>query len=234
MITITITRIIRIIIKIDKEILENLVIAAKETCIMVGWSLLAALIFGTLIGLLLYLTSNRFFFKCTAVNQVSSFIVNATRSIPFLILMVAVLPAGFYLVGTSIGPKAVIFPLSLAAIVFYARLAENAFSQVDNGVVEAAVSSGASHWRIIIGILFPEAFSQLVRHATVTVISLIGYSAMAGIVGGGGIGDLAIRYGYQRFNTEVLVICIVLLVIIVQLLQFLGDAFANYLDKRHR
>lgn len=216
------------------DIIDLLWIAAKETFIMVGWSLLAAILFGTIIGLFLYITSSRFFFKNKVINQISGFIVNATRSIPFLILMVAVLPAGFYLVGTSIGPKAVIFPLSLAAVAFYARLAENAFSQVDNGVVEAAVASGASHWRIITGILFPEAFSQLVRHATVTVISLIGYSAMAGIVGGGGIGDLAIRYGYQRYVTEVLIICIVILIIIVQLLQFLGDSLANYLDKRHK
>ncbi|RKS84765.1 D-methionine transport system permease protein [Orbus hercynius] len=208
--------------------------AAQETFIMVSWSLLAAIIFGTLIGLFLYLTSNRLFFSNQLVNQISGFIINATRSIPFLILMVAVLPAGVYLVGTSIGPKAVIFPLAVAAIAFYGRLAENAFSQVDNGVIEAAISSGAAYWRIIVGILFPEAFPQLIRHATVTVISLIGYSAMAGIVGGGGIGDLAIRYGYQRYYTEVLVACIVILIIVVQLLQFLGDMLANRLDKRHK
>ncbi|MDF7667009.1 ABC transporter permease [Orbaceae bacterium ESL0727] len=213
------------------ELCDLLWIAAKETFTMVSWSLLAAILFGTIIGLFLYLTANRFFFKNKIINQIAGFIVNATRSIPFLILMVAVLPAGFYLVGTSIGPKAVIFPLAVAAIAFYARLAENAFSQVDNGVIEAAIASGASHYRIIIGILFPEAFAQLVRHATVTVISLIGYSAMAGIVGGGGIGDLAIRYGYQRYVTEVLIICIVILIIIVQVLQFLGDTFADHLDK---
>lgn len=213
------------------ELCYLLWVAAKETFIMVGWSLLAGIVFGTIIGLFLFLTTNRFFFKNKVVNQVAGFIVNATRSVPFLILMVAVLPVGFYLVGTSIGPKAVIFPLSVAAIAFYGRLAENAFSQVDAGVIEAAVASGASNWRIIIGILFPEAFAQLVRHATVTVISLIGYSAMAGIVGGGGIGDLAIRYGYQRYETWLLIICIVILVIIVQLLQFFGDSVANRLDK---
>lgn len=216
------------------EFIDLLWTAAQETFVMVIWSLLAAIIFGTLIGLFLYLSSNRLFFKNNIINQISGFIINATRSIPFLILLVAVLPAGVYIVGTSIGPKAVIFPLSIAAIAFYARLAENAFSQVDNGVIEAAISSGAAHWRIILGILFPESFAQLIRHATVTVISLIGYSAMAGIVGGGGIGDLAIRYGYQRYYTEVLIVCIVILVIIVQLLQFLGDSFANHLDKRHK
>lgn len=216
------------------DFVELLWVAAKETFIMVSWSLLAAIIFGTLIGLFLYLTSNRLFFRNRVINQISGFIINATRSIPFLILLVAVLPVGVYIVGTSIGPKAVIFPLSVAAIAFYARLAENAFSQVDNGVIEAAISSGAAHWRIIISILFPEAFAQLVRHATVTVISLIGYSAMAGIVGGGGIGDLAIRYGYQRYYTEMLVVCIVILILVVQLLQFLGDTLASRLDKHHK
>lgn len=216
------------------EMGELLWVAAKETFVMVSWSMLAALIFGTLLGLFLYLTSNRFFFKNRMINLVTGFIVNATRSIPFLILMVTILPAGLYIVGTSIGPRAVIVPLAAAAIVFYARLAENAFSQVDNGVIEAAIASGASHFRIITGILFPEAFAQLVRHATVTIISLIGYSAMAGIVGGGGIGDLAIRYGYQRYVTSLLIICIVILVIIVQLLQFLGDSFADHLDKHRK
>lgn len=216
------------------EIYQLLWIAAKETFIMVIWSQLAALIFGTLIGLFLFLTSNSFFFKHKFINQICGFIVNATRSIPFLILMVAVLPIGFYLFNVAIGPKAVIFPLAIAATAFYARLTENAFSQVDNGVIEAAVASGAPHWRIIVGILFPEAFSQLIRHATVTIISLIGYSAMAGIVGGGGIGDLAIRYGYQRYVTEVLIACIIILVIIVQLLQFGGDLFANHIDKHKK
>ncbi|XKM12496.1 methionine ABC transporter permease [Orbaceae bacterium ac157xtp] len=216
------------------ELCDSILVAAKETFIMVGWSLLASIVFGALIGLFLYITSNRYFFKNRLINSVSGFIINALRSIPFLILLVAVLPIGYYIVNATIGPTAVIFPLALAATAFYARLAENALNQVDSGVVEAAVASGASHWRIITGILFPEAFSQLIRHATVTVISLIGYSAMAGIVGGGGIGDLAIRYGYQRYETTVLIICIIILIIIVQLLQFLGDYAANRIDKHKK
>lgn len=214
------------------DIYQLLIQSAYETLIMVGWSLLAAIVLGTLLGLFLYLTSSPFFFRRKVINVVSNFIVNATRSIPFLILMVAILPLGTIFVGTSIGPKAVIVPLSVAAIAFYARLAENAFSQVDSGVIEAAVASGASNWRIVIGILFPESFAQLIRHATVTAISLIGYSAMAGIVGGGGIGDLAIRYGYQRYAGDLLLICIVVLIIVVQLLQFLGDGAAKRLDRR--
>lgn len=144
------------------EIAQMLWKAAYETFIMVSWSLLAGLIFGTLIGLLLFLMSNQFFFKNRIINSIANFIVNATRSIPFLILMVTVLPLGALLVDTAVGPKAVILPLSLAAIAFYARLAENAFSQIDKGVIEAAVASGASHMRIIFGILFPEAMAQLI------------------------------------------------------------------------
>ena len=213
------------------EITQMLWKAAYETFIMVSWSLLAGLIFGTLIGLMLFLMSNQFFFKNRIINSIANFIVNATRSIPFLILMVTVLPLGALLVDTAVGPKAVILPLSLAAIAFYARLAENAFSQIDKGVIEAAVASGASHMRIIFGILFPEAMAQLIRHATVTTISLISFSSMAGVVGGGGIGDLAISYGYQRYVTEVLILCIVILIVIVMVIQYLGDKFANHFDK---
>lgn len=213
------------------EITQMLWKAAYETFIMVSWALLAGLIFGTLIGLMLFLMSNQFFFKNRIINSIANFIVNATRSIPFLILMVTVLPLGALLVDTAVGPKAVILPLSLAAIAFYARLAENAFSQIDKGVIEAAVASGASHMRIIFGILFPEAMAQLIRHATVTTISLISFSSMAGVVGGGGIGDLAISYGYQRYVTEVLILCIVILIVIVMVIQYLGDKFANHFDK---
>ncbi len=213
------------------EITQMLWKAAYETFIMVSWSLLAGLIFGTLIGLMLFLMSNQFFFKNRIINSIANFIVNATRSIPFLILMVTVLPLGALLVDTAVGPKAVILPLSLAAIAFYARLAENAFSQIDKGVIEAAVASGASHMRIIFGILFPEAMAQLIRHATVTTISLISFSSMAGVVGGGGIGDLAISYGYQRYVTEVLILCIVILIVIVMVIQYLGDKSANHFDK---
>ncbi len=213
------------------EITQMLWKAAYETFIMVSWSLLAGLIFGTLIGLMLFLMSNQFFFKNRIINSIANFVVNATRSIPFLILMVTVLPLGALLVDTAVGPKAVILPLSLAAIAFYARLAENAFSQIDKGVIEAAVASGASHMRIIFGILFPEAMAQLIRHATVTTISLISFSSMAGVVGGGGIGDLAISYGYQRYVTEVLILCIVILIVIVMVIQYLGDKFANHFDK---
>jgi D-methionine transport system permease protein len=208
--------------------------AAYETYIMVSWSLLAGLIFGALIGLLLFLMSNQFFFKNKIFNNIANFIINATRSIPFLILMVTVLPFCQLLAGVSIGPKAMIVPLAIAAIAFYARLVENAFSQIDKGVIEAAVASGASHCRIIVGILFPEAMAQLIRHATVMAISLISFSSMAGVVGGGGIGDLAIHYGYERNAIELLIACTVILIFIVMVIQYLGDKLANHFDKSHK
>lgn len=214
------------------QIIQLVTKSFGETVYMVGLALLFSIIFGVLLGLFLYVTSSNFFFKNRVLNEAVGFIVNAIRSIPFLILLVTLLPIGQFFVGTQIGPKAVIFPLAVAAIAFYARLAENAFSEVNYGVIEAFVSSGAKPSRIILEILFPEALPQLIRHITVTTISLISYSALAGIVGGGGIGDLSIRYGYQRYNIEILIICIVILVVIVQIIQWIGDLIANSVSRK--
>lgn len=210
-----------------EEIIRLLQRATQETAYMVSWSFGLSVIFGLILGLFLFVTASPYFYRQRVLNKVSDVLINVTRSVPFLILLVTVLPLGKFFVGTTIGPKAVIFPLTLASTAFYGRLAENAFSEVDKGVIEAAVASGAKPLRIITGIVFPEALPQLIRHMTVTIISLIGYSSMAGIVGGGGIGDLSIRYGYQRYNIEVLLVCIVILVILVQILQWIGDAIAN-------
>ena len=215
-----------------EQIIELIRKASIETIFMVGWALIFSILFGVLLGLFLYVTSSEYFYKYTFVNRAVGFIVNAIRSIPFLILLVTLLPLGQIFVKTTIGPKAVIFPLAVAAIAFYARLAENAFSEVDKGVIEASVASGAKPSHTILGILFPEALPQLVRHLTVTTISLISYSAMAGIVGGGGIGDLSIRYGYQRYSIDILVICIILLIAIVQIVQWIGDIIANSMTRR--
>lgn len=214
------------------KIFELINHASIETVFMVGWALVFAIIFGVLLGLFLYLTSSEYFFKNTVINQVAGIIVNAIQSIPFLILLVTLLPIGQIFVNTSIGPKAVIFPLAVAATASYARLCQNAFSEVDKGVIEASVASGAKPSHIIVGILFPEALPQLVRYLTSTIISLISYSAMAGIVGGGGIGDLAIRYGYQRYSIDILIICIIILVIAVQLIQLIGSVTANSISRK--
>lgn len=211
---------------------EELTKALGETAVMVVWALLISVVLGGVLGLLLFLTSSRLFVRNQIVNQAAGTIVNIIRSIPFIILLVLLLPLSKAIVQTTIGPKAVIVPLAVAAIAFFARIAEASFSDVRAGVLEAAISSGASHRQVIFGILLPEALPSLIKGVTLTAISLIGYSAMAGTVGGGGIGNLAIRYGYQRYNTTVMIVCVVALVIIVQVLQLLGDFIAKKTDKK--
>lgn len=205
--------------------------ALAQTAFMVFTSLAVAILFGGILGLLLYATSNQLFVKNTAVNKVVGVILNIIRSVPFLILMILLLPLSKLIVGTKTGSQAVIVPLSIASIAFFARLAEASFSDVDKGVIEAAVSSGATKLSVITGILIPEALPSLVKNITVTAISILGFSAMAGLVGGGGLGDLAYRYGYQRYQTDIMIVCVVTLVVLVQLIQWIGDIAARKLDK---
>ena len=209
-----------------------LIKAFKETALMSGLSLLAAVIIGGVLGLLLYATSSRLFVRNRIVNQTAGVMINVVRSVPFLILLVLLIPLSKAVVHTTIGPTAVVIPLSIAAIAFFARLADASFADVNQGVVEAAISTGASKWSVIARILLPEALPSLVRNITVTAVSLIGFSAMAGTVGGGGIGDLAIRYGYQRYQTDVMLICVALLIGLVQGVQLIGDLIAKTLDKK--
>ncbi len=211
---------------------EALKTSLLETLYMVGFSLIISVVVGGILGLFLYLTTSKLFFKNVIVNQVFGVVVNILRSIPFIILLVLLLPLTKAIVGTTIGAKSVVVPLTVTAIAFYARLAQAAFSEVDKGVLEAAHACGAHPVKIIFGILIPEALVGLVNGITVTTISLIGYSAMAGTVGGGGIGDLAIRYGYQRYETEVMFVCVAILVVIVQLIQLTGDSAAKKVNKR--
>ena len=209
-----------------------LIKAFQETALMSGVSLLAAVIIGGGLGLLLYTTGSPLFIRNRTVNQVAGVIINIVRSVPFLILLVLLIPLSKAVVHTTIGPAAVIIPLSIAAIAFFTRLADASFSDVNQGVIEAAISTGASKWSVISRILLPEALPSIVRNITVTAVSLIGFSAMAGTVGGGGIGDLAIRYGYQRYRTDVMFICVVLLILLVQGVQLTGDLTAKLLDKK--
>ncbi len=208
-----------------------LLLTFSQTMQMVISSLLAAIIIGGSIGLLLFLTSNTLFLKNRVINQIVGVIINITRSIPFLILLVLMIPVSKAIVHTSIGPNAVVIPLAVAAIAFFGRLSEASFSDVDNGVLEAAIASGASKLSIVLKILLPEALPSLIKNITVTAVSLIGFSAMAGTVGGGGIGDLAIRYGYQRYEPQVMFICVIVLVLLVQIFQIIGDSSAKKLDK---
>ena len=199
---------------------------------MIGTAMIISLIIGGALGLILYLTSNKLFFKNKVINSIAGFFVNIIRSLPFVILLVLLIPFTNIVVGSSIGPEAAAVPITIASIAFFARLSEGAFSEVDNGVIEAAISSGASLPLILSDVLIVEAFPSLIRAVTVNLVSLIGFSAMAGIVGGGGIGDLAIRYGYYRYETGVMIVTVLILVILVQSIQFVGDALATKFSRR--
>ncbi|AGK98446.1 methionine ABC transporter permease [Clostridium pasteurianum] len=206
--------------------------AIKDSLNMIVIAMILSIVIGGLIGLILYLTSNSLFFKNKIVNSIAGIIVNIIRSLPFVILLVLLIPITKIMVGTSIGPRAAAVPLSIASIAFFARLAEGAFNEVDRGVLEAAVASGAKLRLILTDVLIVEALPSLIRGITVTLVSLISFSAMAGIVGGGGIGDLAIRYGYYRYETGVMIVTVIILVVVVQAIQFIGDGLARISSKR--
>lgn len=207
-------------------------VALIQTAFMVFTSLAAAIVLGGAFGLLLYTTENNLFVKNAVVNKVVGVILNVIRSVPFLILMILLLPLSKIIVGTKIGAEAVVVPLSIASVAFFARLAEASFSDVSKGVIEAAVSSGATKFSIITQILIPEALPSLIKNITVTAISILGFSAMAGLVGGGGLGDLAYRYGYQRYQTDIMIACVVILIVLVQAIQYIGDLSARIFDKK--
>jgi len=201
--------------------------ATWQTIYMVFISSFISIVVGLLLGAWLFLTNKKQQLENKPVNLIVGFIVNVTRSVPFIILMISIIPFTRLLVGTSIGIDAAIVPLTLCAIPFYARVAESAFAEVPNGLLEAGNAMGANTWQILYKFLIPEALPGLIKAATLTVIGLVGYSAMAGVVGGGGLGELAINYGYERFNVWVMLETVILLVIIVQLVQSLGDYFAR-------
>ncbi|WP_240349857.1 methionine ABC transporter permease [Pectobacterium versatile] len=201
---------------------------------MVCISTLCAVVFGLPLGIAIYVTDRHLFWQNRFVYLVSTILVNIIRSIPFVILLVLLLPLTQLLLGNTIGPVAAAVPMSVAAIAFYARLVDSALREVDPGIVEAAEAFGASPTRIIATVLLPEALAGLLRGLTITLVSLIGYSAMAGIVGGGGVGDLAIRFGYYRYETEVMVVTVIALVVLVQVVQTLGDMLSRRANKRER
>ena len=206
--------------------------ALWETLIMVGISSVLSALLGIPLGVLLVVSGRGHILEQPRLNRVVGIIVNAARSTPFIILLVAIIPFTRLIVGTSIGTAAAIVPLTIAAIPFVARLAESSLREVDPGLVEAAQAMGASPRQIILKVLVPEAWPGIIAGVTITVVSLISYSAMAGAVGGGGLGDLGIRYGYQRFQPEVMLVVVVVLIVLVQGFQSLGDALARKLNKR--
>lgn len=206
--------------------------ALGETVYMVVVSMIIATIIGVPLGVLLHTTSKGQILESLAVNRIVGAIVNAVRSIPFIILLVAIIPFTRLLVGSAIGTTAAMVPLVIAAIPFIGRQVETSLKEVPFGLVEAAQSMGATPAQIIWKVLLPESMFSIVAQLTTVIISLVGESAMAGAVGGGGLGDLAIRYGYQRFRPEIMLATVVILIVLVQLVQFVGNTLAKRLDKR--
>ena len=214
------------------ELLPDLFKAFWETLQMVGISFFFSIVLGIPLGLFLFITDKGLFWENKFLNLLSGLLINIVRSTPYVILLVLLLPLTQMLIGSTIGPIAASFSLSVAAVAFYARLVQVSLCEVDKGVIEAATAYGATPFQIIKDVLLSEALPGLIRGLTVTGISLVGYSAMAGIVGGGGVGDLAIRFGYYRYETNVMVMTVVVLIVLVQILQVLGDRFATKVDKK--
>lgn len=206
--------------------------ALGETVYMVFASMILASIVGIPLGVLLLVTSPNQIFETRPINKVVSVIVNIIRSIPFIILMVAIIPFTRLIVGSSIGTTAAIVPLVIASIPLIGRLVETSLREVPHGLIEAAQSMGATPMQIITKVLLPESLSSITAQLTTVLIVLVGESAMAGTIGGGGLGDLAIRYGYQRFLPEVMLATIVVLVVLVQIIQICGNYLAKKLDKK--
>jgi D-methionine transport system permease protein len=215
-----------------EEMLPLLWPATVETAQMVGWSALFTVLFGLPLGVALVAFDRGGLRPMPALKSALGFVVNIGRSLPFIVLMIAIIPFTRLVVGTTIGTAAVVVPLTVGAVPFFARLVEAALREVGTDVVQAAQAMGAGRAAIVRKVLLPEALPGLVAGLTVTVVALIGYSAMAGTIGGGGLGDLAIRYGYQRFETLVMIVTVVVLIVIVQLLQSLGDWVARRLSHK--
>ncbi|MEB0032605.1 methionine ABC transporter permease [Undibacterium sp. RTI2.1] len=214
------------------NILPELWISIAQTFLMLGIGLSAAVLIGGPLGILLYLVGPGQSLANRPVFTVLDWLVSTVRSFPFIILLVALVPFTRSIVGSSIGPTAAAVPLSIAAIPYFARLVEQSLREIPRGVIEAAHAIGASELQIIWRVLLVESKSGLVLGFTVLAISFLSYSAVAGVVGGGGIGDLAIRYGYYRFQTDVMVFTIAILVVLVQIIQFVGNTVARRIDHR--
>ena len=214
------------------DMLPLLTKALGETVYMVVVSMIIASLIGIPLGVLLATTAKGQILECMPLNRAIGAVVNALRSIPFIILMVAIIPFTRFIVGTSIGTTAAMVPLVLASIPFIGRQVETSLREVPAGLVEAALSMGATPYQIVRRVLLPESMPSIVAQLTTVVIALVGESAMAGAIGGGGLGDLAIRYGYQRFRPDIMIATVVILIVLVQIVQFLGNRLANGLNKK--
>ncbi|MGN0729517.1 methionine ABC transporter permease [Treponema sp.] len=206
--------------------------ASLQTLEMVFFSTVISLVLGFPVGGLLYVTNPGGISPRPVLNRILSRIVNVLRSFPFIILMIILFPLSKLILGTRIGTEAAIIPLSIAAAPFVARIIETALSEVDPGMIQAARAMGSTDWQIICKVVIPEAFPSIISGITLTVINLIGYSAMAGTIGAGGLGDLAIRYGYQRFRTDVTFAAVIVILVLVELVQFVGTFLVNKIISR--
>ena len=207
-------------------------LASVDTFWMLGGSLLFTVVLGLPLGVLLFLTGPRQMFEQKAVYTLLSLVVNILRSLPFIILLIVMIPLTVLITGTSLGVAGAIPPLVVGATPFFARLVETALREVDKGIIEATQAMGASTRQIIWNALLPEARPGIIAAITVTAITLVSYTAMAGVVGAGGLGDLAIRFGYQRFQTDVMVVTVVMLLILVQILQTVGDKLVVHCSRK--
>ena len=217
---------------LDATMINTLTTGIIETIYMVFVSMIVTYVFGLPLGVILFVTDKGSLYPNRIVNLILGFLVNVFRSIPFLILLVLLLPFTRFVVGTTLGSTATIVPLVVSAIPFVARMVESSLKEVDAGVIEAALSMGSNWWQLITKVLLPEAKPYLAVGAVITSVTVLGYSAMAGFVGGGGLGTIAINYGYYRYDNNVMIITVAVIVIIVQLIQVLGMKLATKIDKR--
>ncbi|WP_318496351.1 methionine ABC transporter permease [Photobacterium leiognathi] len=216
----------------NTRLIDLLIEALGQTLTMVFVSGLIGFVIGIPLGVTLHLTKKNGLLENTVVNNILGIIVNIGRSIPFIILLVAIIPFTRFVVGSSIGTAAAIVPLAVGAIPFIARLVEGALLEIPSGLVEAAQSMGATPLQIIKKVLLPEALPGIINAVTITLVTLVSYSAMAGTVGGGGLGDVGIRYGYQRFDGTVMAITVIILIVLVQIIQSVGDYLVKRVDHR--
>lgn len=211
---------------------DDILQATLDTLTMTGVSLVFTILLGLPLGVLLFLTGKKQLLQQGALYALLSFVVNMLRSVPFIILLIVLIPLTLFLVGTSLGVAGTIPPLVIGTTPFFARLVENVLREVDKGIIEACQAMGAKTYQIILHALLPEALPGLLAATTVTTIALVSYSAMSGVIGGGGLGDLALRFGYQRFQTEVMIVTVAILVILVQMFQWLGDVLVARFSRK--
>ncbi|WP_313130179.1 methionine ABC transporter permease [Pseudescherichia vulneris] len=215
-----------------EELWPMLLNGTLETVYMVALAAFFTVLIGLPIGVLLYISRANGLLPMPKTNAVLGAIINVGRSLPFIVLLIALIPFTRLLIGTTLGSTAAVVPITIGAFPFFARLTENALDEVDYGRIEAILSMGGSVWHVIAKALLPEALPTLLAGITLTIVMLIGFSSMAGVIGGGGLGDLAIRYGYQRFNDQVMVGTVVILVVLVQGVQMTGDRLVRRLAHR--